>query len=119
MFSSEIFAKMKKRKRRISPAVGHTKINLGKSLVISNFIPFTTLNLIFAFSIVISAIIKVIQQTQIGVPNLSIQMVVMQICLLYFNSEAKTHFNRRYAAFMEVNQIQTTNQTDRDLETGI
>ena len=117
MVSSEIFAKMKKRKSQISPAIANTNINMGKSLVISNFIPFTTLNLIFAFSIVISAIIKVIQQTQIGVPNLSIQMVVMQICLLYSNFEAKKHFNRRYAAFMEVDQIQPIHQTDRDLET--
>jgi hypothetical protein len=119
MISSEIFAKIKKRKRRISPAITKTNINLSKSLVISNFIPFTTLNLIFALSIVVCAIIKVIQPTQIGVPNLSIQMVVMQMCLLFSNFEAKKHFMRRYAAFREVDQVQTINQLDRDAETGI
>ena len=108
MISSEILAKIKKRKRRVSPATANiTDINFVKSFVISNFIPFKTLNLIFAFSIVISAIIKVFQQTQIGVPILSIQMVVMQICLLFSNCEAKKHFKRRFAAFREVDQIQT------------
>ena len=107
MISSEIIAKIKARKRKISPASARIpKISLGKNLVISNFIPFTTLNLIFAFSIVTSTVIRVIQQTQIGVPNLSIQMVVMRICLLFSNSEAKKHFKRRYAAFRELDQIQ-------------
>ena len=120
MISSEIFAKVKERQRKISPVITSTpSINVCKTLVISNFIPFKTLNLIFAFSIVISAIIKVIQQTQIGVPNLSIQMVVMQICLLLSNFEAKKYFKRRYATFREVNQIQTINQTARDAETGL
>jgi hypothetical protein len=120
MISSEILAKIKKRKRRISPAMASIPdINLVKSLVISNFIPFTTLNIIFAFSIVISAIIKVFQQKQIGVPILSIQMVVMQICLLFSNSEAKKHFKRRLAAFREVDQIQTIYKDDKDVEKGI
>ena len=120
MISSEVFAKLKERQRKISPAITNTpSINVCKTLVIPNFIPFTTLNLIFAFSIVISAIIKVIQHTQIGVPNLSIQMVVMQICLLLSNFEAKKYFKRRYATFREVNQIQTINQPARDAETGL
>ena len=120
MISSEILAKIKERKRRISPATAIIPdIHLVKSLVISNFIPFTTLNLIFAFSIVTSAMIKVFQQTQIGVLNLSIQMVVMQICLLFSNSEAKKHFKRRFAAFREVDHIQTISKVDRDAETGL
>jgi hypothetical protein len=120
MISSEILAKTKKRKRRISPATSNTpNINLVRSLVISNFIPFTTLNLIFALSIVISAIIKVFQQTQIGVPILSIQMVIMQICLLFSNYEAKKHFKRRFDAFREVDQIQTIYNVNMDVEKGL
>ena len=107
MISSEIVAQTKTRKRKISPAVANTPNgNPGKNLVISNFIPFTTLNIIFAFSIVISAIIRVIQQTQIGVPKLSIQMVIMLICLLFSNPKAKRHFKRRCSALRGVDQIQ-------------
>jgi hypothetical protein len=120
MISSEFFAKSKERQRQISPATTNTpSIHVCKTLVISNFIPFTTLNLIFALSNVICAIIKVIQPTQIGVPNLSIQMVVMQICLLFSNSDAKKYFKRRYAAFREVDQIQTIKQHEGDAETGL
>ena len=104
MVSSEIIAKIKTRKRKIRPATAKIpNIKLSTKLVISNFIPFTTLNnLIFTFSIVTSTVIRVIQ---IGVPNLSIQMVVMLICLLFSNSEAKKHCKRRYAAFRELDQI--------------
>ena len=122
MISSEIIAQTKTRKRKISPAVANTQNgNPSKNLVISNFIPFTTLNLIFAFSIVTSTIIRVIQQTQIGVPNLSIQMVVMLICLLFSNSEAKKHFTRRYDAFRELDQIQIKpqNRRENDAESGV
>ena len=66
-------------------------------MVISNLIPFTSLNLIFAFSIVISVVIRLIQTTQIGVPKLSIQIVVMLICLLFSNSKAKIHFKTKCA----------------------
>ena len=96
--SSEIMAKTKRRTRRISPSVP----NLGKKLVISNFIPFTTLNLIFAFSFFTSTIIRVIQQTQIGVPKISIHSTVILICLFLSNSEAKTHFKHRLAALRGV-----------------
>ena len=97
MVSSEIVAKA--RKRKINP--GSPKIasvNQGKNMVISNLIPFTRLNLIFAFSGIISAIIRVIQRTQLGVPKLSIQIVVMLICLLLSNSGAKTHFKRKFCS---------------------
>ena len=67
-------------------------------MVISNLIPFTSLNLIFAFSIVISVVIRLIQTTQIGVPKLSIQIVVMLICLLFSNSKAKIYFKTKCAA---------------------
>ena len=96
----ERIAKIKTRKRKIRPATAKIpNIKFGTKLVISNFIPLTTLNnLIFTFSIVTSTVIGVIQ---IGVPNLSIQMVVMLVCLLFSNSEAKKHCKRRYAAFRE------------------
>ena len=41
--------------------------------------------------------VKVIERTQTGVPKLSIQAVVMQLCLLLSNSEAKTHFARKFS----------------------
>jgi hypothetical protein len=71
-------------------------------MVISNLIPFTKLNLIFAFGIVVAAIIKIFQRTQIGVPKMSIQIAVMLLCLLFSNSEAKTHFKKRCAKFRGV-----------------
>ena len=80
MVSSEIIAKT--RKRTVTR-------NQSRNMVIPNLIPFTTLNLIFAFSIVFSTIVRVIQKTKIGVPNLSIQIVVMLMCLLMSNTEAK------------------------------
>ena len=94
MLFSEVFAKMKQRKRKIGPApVQSNKVKL----IISNFIPFTTLNLIFATGIFISIVIRIIQRTQKGAPNMSIQCVIMLLCLLFSNSEAKQHF-RRYLA---------------------
>jgi hypothetical protein len=71
--------------------------NQGKNMVISNLIPFTRLNLIFAFVCFINAIIRVVQSTQIWFPNLSIQIGVMLICLLFSNSEAKKNCKRRSA----------------------
>ena len=94
MVSSEIVAKT--RKRKIEPSSSKpVNANQSKNMVISNLIPFTRLNLIFAFSGIISAVIRIIQRTQIGVPKLSIQIVVMLICLLLSNSEAKKHFMRK------------------------
>ena len=63
--------------------------NQEKKMIISNLIPFTRLNLIFAFGILISAIIKVFERSQIGVPKLSIQVMVMLLCLLLTNQKAK------------------------------
>ena len=71
-------------------------------MVISNLIPFTKQNLTFAFSALITCIIRIFQNTQIGVPNLSIQLVVMLICLLLTNPEARTHFRRKSLALREV-----------------
>ena len=97
MVTSEIIATRKKRK--INPQKS-TKCqgNQGKKMVIFNLIPFTRLNLIFAFSAMITAIIRILQNTQKGVPNLSIQIVVMLLCLLATNNEAKLHFKRKYVA---------------------
>jgi hypothetical protein len=93
MISSEIIARRKTKLPKLKNVPG----NNGKNMVISNLIPFTRLNLIFAFSSFISAIIRVVQRTQIGFPNLSIQIVVMLICLLISNTEAKQHCKRASA----------------------
>ena len=90
MVTSEVFAKFKQRKRRVSPA-GETS---RKQLVISNFIPFTTLNIIFATGFFISGVIRLFQRTQTGFPNLSIHAVIMLLCLLGSNSAAKKRSRR-------------------------
>ena len=100
MVSSEVIAKLKKRK--ISPEAPNAQTSQVSKLIISNLIPFTTLNLIFAFSIVISVVIRSIQKTQIGIPNISIQITVVLVCLLFSNPDAKKHFQRRSAAFRGV-----------------
>ena len=90
MITSEVFAKFKQRKRRVSPA-GEPSRN---QLIIYNFIPFTTLNVIFATGFFISGFIRLFQRTQTGFPNLSIHAVIMLLCLLGSNSAAKKHFRR-------------------------
>ena len=62
---------------------------------------------------------RVIQKTKIGVPNLSIQIVVMLICLLMSNSEAKSQFKRRLPSIRKEalpiqQQISNTNQETRN-----
>ena len=91
MVTSEIIAKIKSRKESKAASEMH-----GKNLIISNLIPFTKLNLIFAFSLVFSAIIRGIQRKQMGLPNLSIQIVWILLCLLFTNKEAKENFKRKY-----------------------
>ena len=103
MLGSEIVAMVKKRKRKIGQTnSNNVQGNQGKKMVISNLIPFTKLNLIFAFSALITSLIRIFQNTQIGVPNLSIQLVVMLICLLLTNPEARAHFKRKHSALREV-----------------
>jgi heme/copper-type cytochrome/quinol oxidase subunit 2 len=94
MISSEMCAKT--RRQKISPASQVKKAKVQKR-IISNLIPFTRLNIIFAFSIFVIAMLKVIERTQTGVPKLSIQAVVMQLCLLISNPEAKIHFGRKFS----------------------
>ena len=109
MISSEIVAKIKRKK--INPARQNNTNRM--SLVISNLIPFTRLNTIFAFSIVVSAVIKVVQSTQIGLPKLSIQITAMLLCLLFSNDEALTHTKKKVAPLVPVSSVflkQTSNQ---------
>ena len=69
MLGLEIIAITKKRK--LMPATAKFKRrNLKRKMVISNLIPFTNLNLIFAFGALINCIVRIFQSTQIGVPNL-------------------------------------------------
>ena len=107
MLGSEIIAILKKRKQVPAEA----RFRQGQQMVISNLIPFTKLNLIFAFGALITCIIRIFQSTQIGVPNLSIQIVVMLVCLLYSNTEARVYFKRK--ADLEDNS-QTIAKRDRD-----
>ena len=97
MVAAEFVAK--KRKRKVGPAKPILENpNQKKSLVISNLIPFTTLNVIFAFGVVVSAVIKLVEPSQYGVPKLSIQIVVMLLCLLHTNKEAKQRVRNKIKA---------------------
>ena len=106
MITSEVFAKLKQRKRKVTPA-GETS---RKQLVISNFIPFSTLNIIFATGFFISGVIRLIQRTQIGFPNISIHAVIMLLCLLGSNSAAKKHLKKR---------LGVKTQAGADVEAGV
>jgi FtsH-binding integral membrane protein len=103
MMLSEIIAKSR-RQTKLSK-FKHIPENQGKNMVISNLIPFTRLNLISAFGCFINAIIRVVQRTQIGFPNLSILIVVMLICLLFYNSEAKKQCKRRSATLRWMDRV--------------
>ena len=103
MIFSEIVAKTKKTNQTVQNAASGTSQS-----VIANLIPFTTLNIIFAFSILINAIVKVIQSTQIGVPKLSIQLTAMLLCLLFANSEAVTRARKMLAGLSGNNSVLPT-----------
>ena len=106
MVGSEIIANT--RRKRIEP----TKMtNPPTKRIVSNLFPFTTLNVIFAFSILVAASIKVVERTQTGVPKLSIQSVVMQLCLFLTNTEAKSHFKKKFSTFICSKLVENTNQT--------
>ena len=80
-------------------------------MVIANLIPFTTLNLAFAFGFVVTVLIKALNPTQIGMPKLSINVSVMLVSLVWSNSDARSHFKRKLALwrgqdFVEVIDLQ-------------
>ena len=105
MFSSEIFARV--RRKKISPIQASNRNNISsKNMIISNLIPFTRLNLIFAFDFVINTIVKLFNPTQIGVPKLSIHGNVMLLLLVFSNSEARSHFKRKVAAWRGVDMVE-------------
>ena len=109
MIFSEIVAKTKKKNQTVQNAASGTSQS-----VIANLIPFTTLNIIFAFSILIHAIVKVIQSTQIGVPKLSIQLTAMLLCLLFANSEAVTRARKMLAGLSGNNSVLPTTMAKLD-----
>ena len=68
-------------------------------MIISNLIPFKSLNLIIAIDFVINAIVKLLNPTQIGLPKLSIHGNVMLLLLVLTNPDARSHFKRKLAAW--------------------
>lgn len=94
MIGSEIVAKVKKKKVHPSQP--------SKVFVIGNLIPFKNLNMVFAFGIIVRAIIDIVWTTKYGLPKIAIQTTVMLFCLLLCNADAKTHFKRRFAAWRGV-----------------
>ena len=89
MVASEIVAKIKKRKVRDTG-----NITCEGNRLITNLIPFTNLNIIFAFSFSVNAVIHVIQDKQVGAPNLSIQVVIILACLLITNKNARLQLRK-------------------------
>ena len=113
MIFSEIVARMRptNRVRPALPNKSHTQNRYGKNMVIANLIPFTTLNLAFAFGFVVTVLIKALNPTQIGMPKLSINVSVMLVSLVWSNSDARSHFKRKLALwrgqdFVEVIDLQ-------------
>ena len=98
----------KKGKKKTNDSTKDTK----KKVLISNLIPFTTLNVIFAFSCVVSTVVRLIQNTQVGVPNLSVQLSTMILCLLFANSEVNQAIKKRFG-FLKKNTVAPEISMDR------
>ena len=94
MVISEIVAKVKKKK--INPT---GQANPGKITMRQHFIPFTNLNLAYAFGILIRVLLDVIVTTKLGFPKISIHLTIMLFCLLLCNPAAKAHLKRRFEAW--------------------
>ena len=98
MLLSEIFARMKR--KRINPVPARSINNNHRTnMVISNLIPFTKLNLIYAVDFVLMSIVKLFNPTQMGVPKLSLHGSMMLLLLVLTNSDARSHFKRKLAAW--------------------
>ena len=103
MLLSEIIARRKRRK------VGHnSNSDPSQNFIISNFIPFTNLNVIFAISIFVTAFIKLIEKQQRGIPKLSIQCTIILLCLLITNKEAKTYSKKKLTNTLGLTSILTS-----------
>ena len=117
MVLSEIFARMKRKK--INPAQASNRYNnQGKNMVISNLIPFTTLNLIFALDVFVNAIVKLFNPTQMGVPKLSIHGNMMLLMLVFTNSAARSHFKRKLAAWRGVDFVEVVDLQQQQTQRG-
>ena len=112
MFSSEIVAKLKKTKVHPTKPKQPNQPNQNSQtrFVIGNLIPFTNLNMVFAFGIFARTIIDIIWTTKYGFPKIAIQTTFMLICLLLFNADAKTYFKRRLAAWRAVDMAAKNNK---------
>ena len=106
---------VRKKKNRINPAqsttTGGSSIS-NTNMVIMNLIPFMKLNFIFAFGIVLRAVVSYYATSQIGLPKLSIQIDVCLLLLVATNSGAKAHFKRKISAWwgFKVDSLKSTPQ---------
>ena len=98
MLASEIVAQSRKKKVKRQNKQG----NQTKKFAISNLIPFTNLNLVFAISIVARILTAVVQKVFLGMPTGSIQLNVMLVLLLLSNKQAQDHFRKRLRRWMGV-----------------
>ena len=89
LICSEIIART--RKRKISPTGVKSNQNRSRNLVISNLIPFTKLNIIFAFGCLIMALVKaieVIYKTQYSEQYWE-NLVMLMICRINIQGVSK------------------------------
>ena len=96
MLLSELMAKIKKKKIQPTGQAQPGKVTISKILI-----PFTNLNIVFAFGIMIHIMIQVMLArfpTQLVFPKISVQITIMLLCLLLCNPAAKSHIKRRVLA---------------------
>ena len=75
-------------------------------MVISNLIPFTRLNMIISFCVVVQAVIKFFQKTQIGMPTISIHCSLVLLLIMLTNPAARKHFRRKLAGWRGVDFVE-------------
>ena len=99
MLASEVVAQILKPQAQNPP-------NQDNPLAISNLIPFSNLNLIFALGFFVRLLLWLFKMELVGVPLLSIQFNTMLICLLLKNDEAMKYLQicRRNHLELEQNE---------------
>ena len=110
---SEIIAKA--RKRKINPLQPtNTQGSQGKNMVISNLIPFTRLNMIISFCVLVLATIKFFKLTEIGMPTISIYCSLELLLIMLTNPAARKHFRRKLAGWRGVDFVEDLEQQQQE-----
>ena len=105
MVASEVVARARKPRSQTNQTNGH---------IISNLIPFSNLNLMFAFGILTRLLAMCIKKDLVGVPLLSIQSTVMLLSLLATNSGAKERLRKRISRWRAIRRdLEQTRNSER------